>query len=188
MGLFHHPHQKLAPTLDFEVIEARITESSMNPWLCPFIWGKFSLSANKSRCYHAWIFLMWKCTFKGSMEVFVLLAPKTSKSQVGANLCCGWGNYTICSVTHLQIPPWCTWQYNKEHLSPPAEARGWVYQVWWLHFTNGISYKIKGKIWIKKEKITMWLNLLSKKKYDRYLVWLRISITFTTSCKRTEEY
>jgi hypothetical protein len=26
------------------------------------------------------------------MEVSVMMAPKTSKSQVGADVCCGWGN------------------------------------------------------------------------------------------------
>jgi hypothetical protein len=29
------------------------------------------------------------------MKVSVMMAPKTSKSQVGAHFCCGWGNCHI---------------------------------------------------------------------------------------------
>jgi hypothetical protein len=31
------------------------------------------------------------------MEVSVMMAPKTSKSQVAADFCCGWGNLHIGS-------------------------------------------------------------------------------------------
>jgi hypothetical protein len=34
------------------------------------------------------------------MEVSVMMAPKTSKSQVGADVCCGWGNFHICEIQH----------------------------------------------------------------------------------------
>jgi hypothetical protein len=32
------------------------------------------------------------------MELSVMMAPKTSKSQVGADFYCGWGNCHICSI------------------------------------------------------------------------------------------
>ena len=31
-----------------------------------------------------------------------MMAPKTSKSQVGADFCCGWGNCHICERTQKQ--------------------------------------------------------------------------------------
>jgi hypothetical protein len=36
------------------------------------------------------------------MKVSVMMAPKTSKSQVGADFCCGWGNCHICDFTDLE--------------------------------------------------------------------------------------
>jgi hypothetical protein len=40
------------------------------------------------------------------MKVSGMMAPKTSKSQVGADLCCGWGNWLICYkpiFAHFQL-------------------------------------------------------------------------------------
>jgi hypothetical protein len=43
---------------------------------------------------------MWKDNIYTLMEVSVMMVPKTSKSQVVADFCCGWGNCHIYVIGH----------------------------------------------------------------------------------------
>ena len=75
--------------------------------------------SNKSEGFYGWIYHMWKETIHRLMEVSVMMAPKTSKSQVGADFCCGWGNCHICQwgakwlglhpCEHCEIGPPSDW-------------------------------------------------------------------------------
>ena len=48
--------------------------------------GAVKKASNKSRCYHPWFFHIWKDIFHGSMEVSIILTPRSSKSQIGADI------------------------------------------------------------------------------------------------------
>ena len=74
----------------------------------------------------------------GFMEVSVIMAPKTSKSQVGAYVCCGWGN------CHMLTGSCCKWT-SKQKSSPQFMLLG----ITWHILPHNSTY-LPDCCWLKK--------------------------------------
>jgi hypothetical protein len=72
------------------------------------------------------------------MEVSLMMAPKTSKSQVGADFCCGWGN------CHIWLE--CTLKLVLEFDTKNEES---LY-IYWL---NNSWYRYKSSLLLKGAQV-----------------------------------